>query len=243
MAVEKARETKEFPKRKTLELLSQQRLSFLLTIFLFLLALFLWLLRSTPEGQRLLFSWQSKRATYLAIQKFQESFQKDPQLGFPIEKLGIKVPLNPSLPVLLVVLGECEGCNEGAAYEWVESLSKWETLRKEIFSVLVVQSGIEKVSKIVKGAKGVELIEDKEGKIAQSLNAFFVPRAYGFVDGKLVRLQKETNAGIVGVLEGFMVAAKGEEKAREILNAWSAEMREKAWGKETASLVKGGEKR
>ncbi|MCS7278313.1 MAG: hypothetical protein NZ531_05675 [Aquificaceae bacterium] len=49
--------------------------------------------------------------------------------------------------------------------------------------------------------------------------------------------------GIVGSLEGFLKVVKGEEKAREILNAWSAEIREKAWGKEIASFVKGGEKR
>ncbi len=116
-------------------------------------------------------------------------------------------------------------------------------MRKEIFGVFVVQNGMEKVREIVKGAKGVELVEDREGRIAQSLNAFFVPRAYGFADGKLVWLQKEANSGIVGALEGFIAAVKGEEKAKEILNAWSAEMREKAWGKEMASLVQEGEKR
>jgi len=75
------------------------------------------------------------------------------------------------------------------------------------------------------------------------LNAFFVPRAYGFVGGKLVWVQREVNVGIVGALEGFLKAVKGKEKAREILEALSAEMRERAWGKEVASLVKGGEKK
>ena len=70
MSVEKAKRIKEIPKRKTLELLSQQRLSLLLTIFMFLLALSLWLLRSTPEGQRLLISWQQKEQLILQFGSF-----------------------------------------------------------------------------------------------------------------------------------------------------------------------------
>jgi len=36
---------------------------------------------------------------------------------------------------------------------------------------------------------------------------------------------------------------KGEEKTKQVLNPWSAEMREKMWGKEIASQVKGSDKR
>ncbi len=243
MAAGKVREAGQVQRGKAVEFLSQQRFSLLLTTFLVLLAIFLWFLRNTPEGQRLIVSWQAKRAAAIALQRFQEMLSKDPNLGFPLEKVGINPIPNSQKPVLLVVLGECEGCNEKVVYEWVEVLGKYEAIRKEVFGILVVQGGIEKVRDAVKGAKGVELVADEKGRIAQILNAFFVPRAYGFVEGKLVWVQREANVGIVGALEGFLKAVKGEEKAREILEALSAEMRERAWGKEAASLVKGGKKR
>lgn len=74
-------------------------------------------------------------------------------------------------------------------------------------------------------------------------NACFVPRAYGFVKGKLVWLQKEPKAGIVDVIESFLKAVKGEKEMVRVLNLWSEEMRERAWGKTMAGLSKGGEKR
>lgn len=243
MAAGKARGNEKVQSGKVVEFLSQQRFSLLLTTFLALLAIFLWLLRTTPEGQRWLISWQTKRASSLAIQKFQEALSKDPNLGFPLENLGINPIPKSSKPILLVVLGKCEGCNERVVYEWVEVLSKWEILRREIFGILVIQEGLEKVREKVKEAKGISLVADKEGKIAQGLNAFFVPRAYGFVGGRLVWLQRETNLGILGTLEDFLKAVKGEERTREILDAWSAEMREKEWGKEMASFIQRGKKR
>ncbi len=243
MAAGKVKEAGQVQRGKAVEFLSQQRFSLLLTTFLVLLAIFLWLLRSTPEGQRLIASWQAKRAAAIALQRFQEMLSKDPNLGFPLDKIGINPIPNSQKPVLLVVLGECEGCNEKVVYEWVEVLGKYEAIKREVFGILVVQGGIEKVRDAVKGAKGVELVADEKGRIAQILNAFFVPRAYGFVEGKLVWVQREANVGIVGTLEGFLKLVKGEEKAREVMDALSAEMREKAWGKEVASLVKGGKKR
>jgi len=243
MAAEKAKKTGQAQKSELVKSLSQHRLSILLTTFLALLAVFLLLLRSTPEGQRLLISWQTERESSLAVQRFQELLSKDPHLGFALEEAGVNPAPKTSKPVLLVVLGNCEGCNEKIVREWVETLSKWETLRGEVFGVLVVQKGIEKVREVLKGTEEVRLFWDKDGKIARSLNAFFIPRAYGFVGGKLVWKQDEANIGIVGVLKGFLKSVKGEERAKEILNAWSAEMREKMWGKEIASFIQGVEKR
>jgi hypothetical protein len=102
--------------------------------------------------------------------------------------------------------------------------------------VLVVQRGTEKLG----DAKGVVLIKDESGEIARRLNAFFLPRAYGFVDGKLVWLQRQPDLGLTGTLMDFLEAVKGEERATAILNAWSAEMREKAWG--NLQAVKGERK-
>jgi hypothetical protein len=87
------------------------------------------------------------------------------------------------------------------------------------------------------------LVADEGREIARRLNAFFVPRAYGFEGGKLVWVQREGNLGEVEILEGFFEAVKGREKARLLIDAWSREMREKAWGKSLVGLEKGGDKR
>jgi hypothetical protein len=93
----------------------------LITLFLALCALFLWLLRTTPEGQRWLASWQAnwqaRRDAALNQHRFQEALKNDPPLGFPLEKVGIENLAESELPILLVVLGRCEGCNERVVYE------------------------------------------------------------------------------------------------------------------------------
>ncbi|MER3501913.1 MAG: hypothetical protein C4295_10680 [Candidatus Fervidibacterota bacterium] len=115
-------------------------------------------------------------------------------------------------------------------HEWAEALSRWETLRKELKGILVVQDEAKKVEKVARRAEGVTVIADEGGERAKALNAVFVPRAYGFADGKLVWLQKEPNGSVVTVLQQFLSAVKGEGRAKSVLDAWSAEMREKAWG-------------
>jgi len=245
---EKMMEAKETGKQQVIkkgevaEVPSKQRLNLLITLFLALCALFLWLLRTTPEGQRWLASWQARRNAALNQQRFQEALKNDPPLGFPLEKVGIENLAESELPILLVVLGRCEGCNERVVYEWVE-MGKWETLSKAVRFVLVLQEGTEKVDEIGKDAKGVSLVADEGGEIARRLNAFFVPRAYGFEGGKLVWVQREGNLGEVEILERFFEAVKGREKAWLLIDAWSREMREKAWGKSLVSLEKGVDKR
>jgi hypothetical protein len=229
-------------KGEVAEVLSKQRLNLLITLFLALCALFLWLLRTTPEGQRWLASWQARRNAALNQQRFQEALKNDPPLGFPLEKVGIENLAESKLPILLVVLGRCEGCNEKVVYEWAE-MGKWETLSKAVRFVLVLQEGVKKIDEIGRDAKGVSLVADEGREIARRLNAFFVPRAYGFEGGKLVWVQREGNLGEVEILEGFFEAVKGREKARLLIDAWSREMREKAWGKSLVGLEKGGDKR
>jgi hypothetical protein len=85
------------------------------------------------------------------------------------------------------------------------------------------------------------VIADEGGEISERLNAFFSPRAYGFSKGKLVWVQKRVGVGIVEVLEGFLREVKGSEKAIELMNKWSEEMRGKAWGK-IAGFIKGGDR-
>jgi len=53
-------------------------------------------------------------------------------------------------------------------------------------------------------------------------------------------VQKEAGMGVTKVLESFLVRIKGEGEAKGLLNAWAAEMREKAWG--NLPGFKGGDK-
>jgi hypothetical protein len=246
MAAKETGKQQVIKKGEVAEVPSKQRLNLLITLFLALCALFLWLLRTTPEGQRWLASWQAnwqaRRNAALNQQRFQEALKNDPPLGFPLEKVGIENLAESELPILLVVLGRCEGCNEKVVYEWAE-MGKWETLSKAVRFVLILQEGLKKVDEIGRDAKGVSLVADEGGEIARRLNAFFVPRAYGFEDGKLVWVQREGNLGGFEILERFFEAVKGREKAWLLIDAWSREMREKAWGKSLVSLEKGVDKR
>jgi len=124
-------------------------------------------------------------------------------------------------------------------HEWAEALSRWETLRKELKGILVVQDEAKKVEKVARRAEGVTVIADEGGERAKVLNAVFVPRAYGFADGKLVWLQKEPNGSVVTVLQQFLSAVKGEGRAKSVLDAWSAERGRKQGGR-WRNLIKGG---
>ena len=217
-------------KGEVAKVLSKQRLNLLITLFLALCALFLWLLRTNPEGQRWLALWQERRNAALNQQRFHEALKNDPYWGFPLEKVGMENLPKDELPILLVVLGRCEGCNERVVYDWAE-MGKWETLRKEVRFVLVLQEGLKKVEEIGEKAKGVSLVADERGEIIRRLNAFFVPRAYGFEGRKLVWIQREVNLDKIRVLERFFELVKGRDEAQSLINEWSREMREKRWGK------------
>lgn len=87
------------------------------------------------------------------------------------------------------------------------------------------------------------MIADEGGEISKRLNAFFSPRAYGFSEGRLVWVQKRVGMGIVEVLEEFLREVKGSERAIELMNKWSEEMKERFWGKAAVFELKGSDKR
>ncbi|MFA0772792.1 MAG: hypothetical protein KEFWMYNX_000802 [Candidatus Fervidibacter sp.] len=121
---------------------AKQRLSLLLVVFVSLSGFSLWLLLNSPEGRRWLAMWQARREEALNQRQFQDALAKDPPLGFPLKETGIAVNPERSLPILVVVLGRCEGCQERVALEWASTLSQWVTLRKAMKGVLVVQVGM-----------------------------------------------------------------------------------------------------
>lgn len=104
-------------------------------------------------------------------------------------------------PTLVIVFQGCEGCGAQNLQEWAEVPGNWETWRKTVKSVLVIKDRPEKVrEKAQKGKWKVPVIADADGEMAQKLNAFFSPRAYGFVDGRLVWVQKRVGMSVVETL-------------------------------------------
>lgn len=224
----------------------EKRLRVWVATLVALTLLFLFLIAQSPEGWGWLAKVQAFWQERERAKEFQTALAKDPPIGTSLEHLGLNRPpftTHPSLPLLLVVFKGCEGCGAQKLKEWAEVLGEWETWRRHLLGVLVVQDKEEKVREIVKknGWK-VTVIADEDGRIGKALNAFFMPRAYGFEGGKLVWVQKEVGMGVAKALESFLGRIRGEEAVKELLNAWAAEMREKAWGKETAELAKGGRK-
>ena len=111
-------------------------------------------------------------------------------------------------------------------------IGRMEGLEGEFKGVIVVWDKKAKVKEVwERNGWKVLVIADEGGEISKRLNAFFSPRAYGFSEGKLVWVQRRVGMGIVEVLEEFLDKVKGSERAKELVNEWSAEMREKFWGK------------
>jgi len=226
---------------------SEKRLRVEVATLVALMALFGFLSIQSPEGQqwraRVRHLWQERERA----RAFQQALTNDPPIGTPLERLGLpSLPFVPSrsLPFLVVVFGGCEGCGAQRLKEWAEVLGGWETWRKHLRSVLVVQDKEGKVREVVaRNGWKVTVIADEDGKIGRTLNAFFTPRAYGFEGGKLVWVQKEAGMGVAKVLESFLGRIKGEGEAKGLLNAWAAEMREKAWGKMAVAQPKRGDQR
>lgn len=204
-------------------------------------------LRQDPQFIRWFAYWQSKWTMKQSQIQFQEAIKNDPPLGLELGKVGLSdfVGNEPDKAILLIVFGGCEGCSARVVQGWAGTLGSWETWKKaKVEGVLVFQENEEAVRKAAREGKWkVKTIADEKGQISKQLNAFFLPRAYGFIGGRLVWIQKEPNQGIVETLESFLKVAKGEKKAVELLNAWSAEMRERAWGKEVSKLVGRREKK
>ena len=123
-------------------------------------------------------------------------------------------------------------------------MGNWKVWEKEFKGILVVRERKEKVKEVwERNGWKVTVIADEDGEISKRLNAFFSPRAYGFSEGKLVWVQKRVGMGVVEVLEEFLGKVKGSEKAKELINEWSKEMREKFWGKAVVVEQKGGDRR
>jgi len=247
-------------KRKIQSWLAQpeKRLRFLVATLISLTFVFVSLSINSPEGQTVLAVWRNYKQEMENRKRFQQALSSDPTIGTSIERLGLNHSLfathhspthhsplatRHSLPLLVIVFGGCEGCGAQGLKDWAEALGNWKVWEKEFKGILVVREKGEKVKEVwERNGWKVTVIADEDGEISKRLNAFFSPRAYGFSEGKLVWVQRRVGMGVVEVLEEFLVKVTGSERAKELINEWSEEMREKAWGK-MAGFIKGGDKR
>ena len=231
----------------------EKRLRFLVATLISLTIVFVSLSINSPEGQTVLAVWKNYKQEMENRKRFQQSLSSDPVIGTSIEKLGLNhlpfathhspLAIRQSLPLLVIIFGGCEGCGAQGLKDWVEALGNWKVWEKEFKGILVVRERKEKVKEVwERNGWKVTVIADGDGEISKRLNAFFSPRAYGFSEGKLVWVQKRDGMGIVEVLEEFLGKVKGSERAKELINEWSAEMREKFWGKAVIEQ-KGSDKR
>jgi hypothetical protein len=225
----------------------EKRLRFLVATLIALTFVFVSLSINSPEGQTVLSVWRSYRQEMENRKRFLQALSSDPVIGTSIEKLGLNHLLfathhslphsspihhSPFASFLVIVFGGCEGCGAQRLKEWAEALGNWKVWEKEFKGILVVRDEKAKVKEVWErnGWKAL-VIADEGGEISKRLNAFFSPRAYGFSEGKLVWVQRRVGMGIVEVLEDFLGKVKGSERAKELMNEWSKEMREKFWSK------------
>ena len=248
--------TEQEGKRKIQSWLAQpeKRLRFLVATLISLTIVFVSLSINSPEGQTVLAVWKNYKQETENRKRFQQALSLDPVIGASLKKLGLNHSLlaahhsplatRQSLPLLVIVFGGCEGCGAQGLKDWVETLEGWKVWEGEFKGILVVRDKKEKVKEVwERNGWKVSVIADEDGEISKRLNAFFSPRAYGFSEGKLVWVQKRVGMGIVGVLGGFWDKVKGSERAKELINEWSAEMRERFWGKAAVFEPKGSDER
>ncbi len=74
----------------------------------------------------------------------------------------------------------------------------------------------------------VPVFADEEGEILRHLNAYFLPRAYGFsCDGRLVWLQGSPAMNELEVIRSVVEAEKGREYAQKVFDRkpkWAEEL-------------------
>jgi hypothetical protein len=236
----------------------EKRLRFLVATLIALTIVFVSLSINSPEGQTVLAVWRSYRQEIENRKRFQKALSSDPAIGTSLEKLGLNqllfanrrslphhspLAIRHSLPILVIVFGGCEGCGAQSLKDWVETLEGWKVWEGDFKGVIVVRDKEVKVKEVwERNGWKVSVIADEGGEISERLNAFFSARAYGFSEGKLVWVQKMVGMGIVEVLKEFLREVKGSEKAIELMNKWSEEMRERFWGKAAVFELKGSDK-
>ncbi len=152
--------------------------------------------------------------------------EKDPPLGSPIPQA--LVPFwDSQKPLLVVAFGRCSECTIETLSAWVLMLERW---ADEVRGVIVAQENKKRLQTIwLKEGWKLPFLADEKGRILQELNAYFLPRVYGFDgEGKLVFKQEDLRLTALEAIRLVVEAVKGKEYAKRVFDrkpAW-AESRE-----------------
>ncbi|MEZ8220631.1 AhpC/TSA family protein [Candidatus Fervidibacteria bacterium JGI MDM2 JNZ-1-D12] len=149
--------------------------------------------------------------------------KNDPQLGSQIP-IALKSFLDTQKPLVVVAFGQCSECTLRNLSGWVLMLNRWSD---EIKGVIVAS---EKEQVLRKWAKEmgwkIPFVADEGGKILKQLNAYFLPRVYGFSpEGKLVWKQDSIATTQLEAIRAVVEAVKGKEYAKKVFE------RKPAWAK------------
>ncbi len=158
-----------------------------------------------------------------------------PQDDLPLNSL-IPSPLRPLLdpqrPLLVVAFGRCSQCTVHRLGEWVMMLQRWSD---QVKGVIVAAEG-EGVLRKLWGEQGwkVAYVADEKGEILRALNAWFLPRAYGFnVKGELVWRQESPEGSDLEAIRAVVEAVRWKEYAQKVFDrspAWKEALKEERLG-------------
>jgi predicted dithiol-disulfide oxidoreductase (DUF899 family) len=118
---------------------------------------------------------------------------------------------------LVIAFGKCSECTLRNLSGWVLMLDRW---ADEVSGVVVAEEREEVLKGYARqfGWK-VPVIADEKGEILRQLNAYFLPRAYGFsCDGKLIWLQGSPAMNELEVIRSVVEAEKGKEYAQKVFD-------------------------
>lgn len=213
------------------------RESILLTVFISISIVFFLVLLHTSQVQRFInarrVSYYRKVAEAMEWKFLNDVREHDPPIGTPLEHFGnfhlINGHLNPDLPLLLIMFDSCEGCGTKSIEIWqnIVQTRSW----RNLFQVMAIfQDKVNFVREAMENHKWqLPIAADPDRRLAQALNAVFTPRAYGFVEGKLMWVQKDPTEGEMAILKNFAEVVMGRDKTDKIMDQWSNELREMAW--------------
>ncbi len=183
-----------------------------------------WLIVVGVNGLLLLFLLNSLRASRAFVQPALDA-RKDPALGTELPD-ALRPFLDIQKPLLVVTFGQCSECTISKLNSWIVMLERW---AEEIKGVVVVTEITEAVKDWQKEYRWqVPLVTDGKGEIIRKLNAYFLPRAYGFSpDGKLVWKQDRFVVSQLEAIRCVVEEVKGKEYAKQVFDrkpAWAEEL-------------------
>ncbi len=180
------------------------------------LAQAIWLIAAAVNFGLLLFLVNGLKAEGFFVRPKLMSPQNDPKIGSEIPK-SLRKFLKPQKPLLVIAFGKCSECTIRNLSGWVLMLERWS---EEVRGVVVAEEREEVLQGYARqfGWK-VPVVADEKGEILRALNAYFLPRAYGFsCDGRLIWVQESPAMNELEVIRSVVEADKGKEYAQKVFD-------------------------